>query len=313
MEKLPVNWIDDYFNTCECHRHAFRNVVHNAQSKIQKIIVVDTYNYGKCLILGDEFQSAESDEFIYHEALVHPSLTLHPGAESVLVVGGGEGSALRETLRYRTVKRVVMVDIDGDVIECAKKFLPSFHAGAFDDTRTELVIEDGRKYLERTAERFDAVIIDVNNPLDGGPSYLLFTREFYRIVADKLKKDGILIVQSGAASFAENEVFTSICNTVNTVFPHIFPYVAYVPSYAMQWGFVMATHNPGNLDIPGEEIDERIHARVHGELRFYDSITHHALFNLPKYLRHGIQQQKRVISDNDPLLGQFPVVSRHEV
>ncbi|MDN3513917.1 MAG: polyamine aminopropyltransferase [Candidatus Brocadia sp.] len=309
MEIPPLNWIDDYFNNYELHKHAFRNIICQVQSEIQKIIIVDTFNYGRCLILDNEFQSAEIDEFIYHEALVHPALILHPGAESVLILGGGEGATLREALRYQTVKKVVMVDIDKEMIDCSKKFLPSFHAGAFDDNRLELVIEDGRKYLERTKDRFDVIIVDVNDPLEGGPAYMLFTMEFYQIVAERLKKDGIFIVQSGAASVSENESFTSICHTLSRVFPHVFPYVAYIPSYALQWGFTMATHNPSNLDITGEEIDARIHSRLTGALRFYDSITHHALFNLPKYLRTDIQKQRSIIRDNAPLKEHYPGIS----
>ncbi|NUO07350.1 MAG: polyamine aminopropyltransferase [Candidatus Brocadia sp.] len=309
MEIPPLNWIEDYFNNYELHKHAFRNIICQVQSEIQKIIIVDTFNYGRCLILDNEFQSAEMDEFIYHEALVHPSLILHPGAESVLILGGGEGATLREALRYQTIKKVVMVDIDKEMIDCSKKYLPSFHAGAFDDNRVELVIEDGRKYLERTKDRFDVIIVDVNDPLEGGPAYMLFTMEFYQIVAERLKKDGIFIVQSGAASVSENESFTSICHTLSKVFPHVFPYVAYIPSYALQWGFTMATHNPSNLDITGEEIDARIHLRLTGALRFYDSITHHALFNLPKYLRADIQKQRRIIRDKDPLKELYPGIS----
>jgi len=309
MGKTPVNWIDDYFNNYELHKHAFKNVLYQVQTKIQKIIIIDTYNYGRCLILDNEFQSAEADEFIYHEALIHPSFILHPCIERVLIIGGGEGATLREALRYKTVKRVVMVDIDKEMMECAKKFLPSFHTGSFGDSRLELVIEDGRKYLERTNEQFDAIVIDVNDPLEGGPSYMLFTIEFYKIIIKKLTTDGILVVQSGAASIAENDVFTGICNTLSKVFPHVFPYVTYIPSYALQWGFVMATRNPGNLDITGEEIDDRINSRITGALRFYDSITHHALFNLPKYLRSDVKKQTRIISDKDPLTEHYPGIS----
>ncbi|TLD40696.1 MAG: Spermidine synthase [Candidatus Jettenia ecosi] len=309
MEKMSGSWIEDYFNNYELHKHAFKDVVYQVQSGIQKIIIVDTYNYGRCLILENELQSAEADEFIYHEALVHPSLILHPCPERVLVLGGGEGATLREALRYRTVKKAVMVDIDKEMIVCARKYLPSLHAGAFDDSRTELIIEDGRRYLEQTQERFDVVIIDVNDPLEGGPSFMLFTLEFYQIIAERLTNDGILLVQSGAASLTENEVFTSICNTLNKVFPHVYPYVTYIPSYALQWGFTMATHNPGNLDITGEEIDTRISSRLATTLRFYDSITHHALFNLPKYLREDIRKQDRIIRDKEPLTDHYPGIS----
>jgi spermidine synthase len=313
MEKAPINWIDDYFNRYELHRHAFKNIVYQAQTEIQKITIVDTYNYGRCLILNNKFQPAEVDEFIYHEALVQPSLILHPNVESVLVVGGAEGSTLREVLRHKPVKRVVMVDIDKELIACAKKFLPSFHAGSFDDERLEFVIEDGRKYLEQTREQFDVIIMDVNDPLQQGPSCMLFTIEFYQIVAERLKEGGISIVQSGAASLTENDAFTSICNTLGVVFSHVFPYVTYIPSYSLQWGFTMATRNPGNLDITSEEIDNKIASKITGTLRFYDSITHHALFNLPKYLRTDLQRQRRIIRDKGPVIDRYPGISSNSI
>ncbi len=310
MKTTPVNWIEDCFNQYEMHKHAVKNVICRVQSPVQKITIIDTYNYGRCLILDNEFQSAEADEFIYHEALVHPALVLHPGVETVLVLGGGEGATLREILRYRTVKKAVMVDIDGEMITCARKFLPTFHAGAFDDGRVQLVIEDGRKYVERTLERFDVIIIDVNDPLENGLSNKLFTLEFYQILAERLKTNGIVVVQSGAASHTENGGFTGICATLVAAFSHVFPYVAYIPSYALPWGFVLATRNPGNLDITGEEIDSRIATRITGTPRFYDSITHHAMFNLPKYLRTDIQKQTRIIKDSSPLAEHYPGISK---
>ncbi|MGQ3684296.1 MAG: polyamine aminopropyltransferase [Candidatus Loosdrechtia sp.] len=302
MEKTLTNWIDEYFNRYELHRHAVKQIVYQAQTEIQKITIADTYNYGRCLILNDKFQTAEVDEFIYHEALVQPSLILHPHAESVLVIGGCDGATLREVLRHKLLKKAVMVDIDKEMVECAKKFLPSFHAGAFDDNRAELVIENGRKYLKQTKEQFDVIIMDVKDLLPDDSSRVLYSLEFYQIAAERVKEGGIMIVQSGAASLAEDSAFASICNTLGEVFSHVFPYVAYIPSYALQWGFAMATHNPGNLDITSEEIDNKIVSGITGNLRFYDSITHHALFNLPKYLRLSLQKQKRIIRDKEPVI-----------
>lgn len=309
MTEKPIDWIEDYFSPYEIHKHAYRGIIYHTRSKIQEITIVDTYTFGRCLVLDRGIQSAEADEYIYHEAIVHPSMILHPNPEHILILGGGEGATLREVFKYPMVKNAVMVDIDTDMITCAKTYLPSFHAGAFDDPRAEIVINDGRKYLEHTNKRFDVIIIDINDPLEGSPSSLLFTVEFYRIAAEKLKENGILVVQSGAASTVENTIFTSICNTLRKVFPHVFPYVTFIPSYATQWGFTLSTYRPGNLDITANEIDNRILSRVKGMLKFYDSITHHAIFNLPKYLREEIQKQTRVISDNNPVIEPYPGIS----
>jgi len=148
------------------------------------------------LILDNEFQSAERDEFIYHESLVQPAMVLHPRDEfiyheslvqpamvlhpdpkKVAIIGGGEGAAIREVLSHKTVDTAVMVDLDEKVVECAKEYLPSFHDGSFSDERTTLLFEDGRKFMEETDVTFDVIIIDITCPLESGPAYKLFTRE----------------------------------------------------------------------------------------------------------------------------------------
>ncbi|HLG30519.1 MAG TPA: polyamine aminopropyltransferase [Candidatus Brocadiales bacterium] len=303
---MPVKWFYDYFNPCEAHGHAIKGTIFQTKSEIQEISIIETHNYGKCLVLDNEFQSAELDEFIYHEALVHPALITHPNPERIAIIGGGEGAALREVLRHKTVKKAVMIDIDKAVIDCAKRFLDSFHENAFDDPRVEVQIADGRKYLENTSETFDTIIIDVTVPLEGGPSYRLFTKEFYSTVLSRLTKNGTLCVQADTTSIIALLSYTSINKTLAQLFTGVYPYVAFIPTYAMLWGFSLATKglNPHNLSK--EEVDKRISARINGELKFYDGITHQALFNIPKYLRKAIKEQAWINRDDEPLKVKYP-------
>ena len=130
-----------------------------------------------------------------------------------------------------------------------QKYLPSFHTGSFDDSRLELVIEDGRKYLERVDEQYDAIVIDVNDPLEGGPSYMLLRWNFIGLLPKSLK-----MMEYLSCSLAQRQSRKMMCLQafvipLGKVFNHVFPYVTYIPSYALQWGFVMATGNPGKLDI----------------------------------------------------------------
>ena len=303
---MPVKWFYDYFNPCEAHGHAIKGTIFQTKSEIQEISIIETHNYGKCLVLDNEFQSAELDEFIYHEALVHPALIIHPNPERIAIIGGGEGAALREVLRHKTVKKAVMIDIDSAVIDCAKRFLDSFHENAFDAPRVEVQIADGRKYLENTSETFDTIIIDVTVPLEGGPSYRLFTKEFYSTVLNRLTKNGTLCVQADTTSIIALLSYTSINKTLAQLFTGVYPYVAFIPTYAMLWGFSLATKglNPHNLSK--EEVDKRISARINGELKFYDGITHQALFNIPKYLRKAIKEQAWINRDDEPLKVKYP-------
>ena len=263
--------------------------------------ILETGSYGKCLILDGKMQSSDVDEFIYHEALVHPAMLTHPKPESVFIVGGGEGATLREVLRHKTVKRAVMVDIDKEVVDRCRELLPEYHQGAFDDPRAELRYMDARKYLEDTNEKFDVIIIDISEPVEEGPAYLLYTQEFYNIVTERLTDAGIISQQTGTISpnFLLN--YTAVNNTLSTVFPVVSPYYANIPSFGRPWGFTLASKNVDPLNLPAEEVDKRIGKRIKGKLEFYDGITHQGVFRIPKYLREANRKQKKVIRDTEPL------------
>ena len=180
-------WFFETTTAVEGHMHAIVRTIAEARTKFQHVEIMETASYGKALVLDGRIQSSQADEFIYHEALVHPGLLLLDAPPtSALVIGGGEGATLREILRYPSIQKAVMVDIDAEVVELCKRHLPEMHQGAFDDPRTEFRAEDARGYLERTAERFDLIVVDLVEPLEEGPACLLFTREFYGLVRDRL-------------------------------------------------------------------------------------------------------------------------------
>jgi spermidine synthase len=305
-KETPSRWIYDYFSPYELHKHALRQTLYHGHSEYQEIVIAETECFGRCLILDNEFQSAERDEYIYHESLVQPALILHPKPEKVAIIGGGEGAAMREVLRHKTVTKAVMVDLDEKVVECARKYLPSFHNGCFSDERAKLLFEDGRKFLEETDETFDVIIIDITCPIEEGPAYKLFTKEFYDIVKQKLTPQGILSVQASTVLHTALATYTVINRTLKDVFANVSPSVAHIPFFAMLWGFCLAADDLDPNQISKDEIDRRISERVDGELRFYDGITHQALFNLPKYVRKALKEQTHINRDNKPLMEQYP-------
>ncbi len=263
--------------------------------------IIDSCDFGHCLLLDGKLQSSQRDEFIYHEALVHPALITHPGPASVFIAGGGEGATLREVLTHRTVKKVVMVDIDQEAVDLCKRFLPSLHQGAFDDRRADVLHLDARKYLADSSELFDAMVMDITDPVEGGPSWKLYTREFYQIVADRMAPGGILVVQSGPANLHDMGVFTAICRTLREVFPRVFPYAAGIPSFGGAWGFMVATQDQYPSALKATEVDTRIATRVGRQPRFYDGTTHQGMFHLPRYLRDGMRECQSIITDQSPV------------
>src|SRR4030042_116296 len=215
MDNDPDNrWLHDKINEGFIQLHRLDEVLYDGRTKYQSARIVRSRNLGICLVLDDKIQSSERDEFIYHEALVQPAMTAHPKPETVFIAGGGEGATLREVLRHKTVKKAVMVDIDGEVTALCKRYLPDHALGAFEDKRTSLHHVDARDYLEKSKDKFDVIIIDLPDPIEEGPASMLFTQEFYRLVRDRLTKDGLISVQAGSANPTELLNFTAVYNTL---------------------------------------------------------------------------------------------------
>ena len=301
MDIDPDKWFCDRISRDLVQLYRIEEVLYRGRTKFQSIQIIRTSSSGKCLVLDDKIQSAEVDEFTYHEALVQPAMITHPGPETVFIAGGGEGATLREVLSHGTVKRVVMVDIDQEVIATCKRWLPNHSRGAFEDKRTELYHVDARDYLAKCEETFDIIIIDLTEPIEEGPAYRLYTQEFYQMVRERLTANGIISVQAGSASLAELLCFSAVYNTLKSVFPIVSPYQTEVPSFGGPWGFCLASFNLDPVQLSAPDIDDRIAIRSLTGLKSYDGLSHQGMFSLPKYLRTELSQQTRFITDSQPL------------
>jgi len=294
-------WLYDEVSPNLAQLHRIKKLIYSGRTEFQSIEIVDTRSFGVCLVLDGKIQSSERDEFIYHEALVHPAMLSHPSPEKAFIAGGGEGATLREVLAHNTIKKVVMVDIDSQVIDICRRYLPLFHQGSFHDSRLDLNFADARMFLQETNDKFDVIIIDLVEPLEDGPACLCYTREFYELVKDKLSIGGIMCVQSGAAGWTNLQNFTAIINTLKSVFKIVCPYQIYVPSFVDLWGFATASQIVKPTEFLPRDIDARISARLLKKLRSYDGLTHQSLFILPKHLRHQLAVTRRIITDQKPV------------
>ena len=277
-------------------------VFYRGQTEYQHVEVMDGATFGRTLVLDGKTQSTEVDEFAYHEALVHPSMIAHPNPKSVFVAGGGEGATIREVMSHRSVEQVVMVDIDKQVVDLCREYLPNHHQGSFDDPRLELHHMDALEFLEDTSLRFDVVIIDVPDPLEAGPAYLLFTQEFYSLLKERLRPGGLMVAQSGPTGPAFYEqCFSAVANTVGSVFSDVYLSEAFVPSFGTTWGFVIGSTGPDPTSLSVEETDSRISDRIEGELRFLDGITLRGMTSVPKYLRKAVDAEEKIITRDNPI------------
>jgi len=277
-------WYIDRTGPDQLHCFGVRKILVDYQSRVQRIQIIEIESLGRVLLIDGKIQSAEKDEFIYHEALVHPPLLLHPHPCKVLVLGVGEGATIRELLKYDNLK-ITGVDIDSEMIDFSRKYLQEWHHGALNHPHFQLVIKDGWDFIEQTEELFDVIIMDLPEPYPETPACRLYSTDFYRIASDRLTADGLLVTQSETTRPGQEGHHFFIKKNLSAAFNHCHSYQTYIPSFDSTWGFLLAVKNHLDPLLPAEQIDRLIRERIKGTLRFYDGQTHLSMFYLPRHLR----------------------------
>jgi spermidine synthase len=293
-------WIHEYITPWDIYSHGITRTIAFRKTRFQEMYIVETGAYGKALVLDGKWQSCTGDEFLYHEPLVHPAMLLHNRPRTVLILGGGEGATAREVLRWKSVEKAVMIDIDGEVVEACRQHLAEMHQGAFEDPRIELVIADALEYLEQTRQTFDVVISDLSDPIEEGPSFKLFTREYFEQLRGVLAPAGVFVVQAGPISPAEMHMHCRLASTLRAVFPHTASLASYVPTYAAPWSYILASTAPIETRPDPEQIDRRLAAETTGGLRMFDGTSLLGLYQMPKHLRAAIAEETRIYTLSEP-------------
>jgi spermidine synthase len=287
-------------------------VLVEGESEHQHYLIADTPAYGRALFLDRLVQSSIVDEALYHEALIHPAVMLHPGGgpKRVLVGGAGEGASMRELLRHRGVEHILTVDLDREVVEVCRTHLPQWHQGSFDDPRVELRFEDVQATLAGSRDReWDMVVLDITDPVEDGPSVELFTVQFYAEVARVLADDGIVAIQCGELDLVDLRVVRTVRTTLLEVFPWVRMMQVFVPSFHCMWAIGLCAKRP--IDIEPPDLADRIAAFLASSeaagagLRVYDIHQHRALLHLPRFLREALERPGRVVTGPD----DAPVIS----
>ncbi len=273
-----------------CFVHAL-DILVQGKSPFQDYVIIDTENFGKVLFIDGESQSTQADEYIYHESLVHPAMVAHPSPKSVLVIGAGEGATAREILKHPSVERVVLVDIDGEVIQAVIEYLPEWHQGAFVHPKTELLIMDGKEFVETTNEKFDVIYIDICDKfIEESPAAKLYTVGFYSSVKNILAENGILVVQA-MELFPDPADHFSIIRNLKEVFPHVTIGGMFVPAFYSIWGVAIAAESEAMTKLTSSAVDAILEERnLSSQLSHYDGETHQNMVSLPKGLRMALQE-----------------------
>lgn len=281
--------------------HSISETIYSGKTKFQDVGIIKTPTYGKMLILDGDTQSAELDEFIYHESLVHPALLCHPNPEKILILGGGEGATLREVLKHKSIKEVTMVDIDQEVVQLCEKYLPEWSQGAFRHPKAKLVFQDARRFLAESNQNYDVIISDLTEPFSDSPSYKLCTEEFFKIIKDHLTAEGIFVLQASRGDCDVLKLHSIIYRTLKNVFKIARPFAARIPSFITVWAFIFASEKIDPLKLALHQVDNLINQRIKDKLRFYDGQTHQHIFSLPKYHREALDKQTQILKDRAPI------------
>jgi spermidine synthase len=251
-----------------------KRTLHTEQTPFQKLDMVETEQFGNMLILDGMVMTTQKDEFVYHEMVAHVPLFTHPNPENVLVVGGGDGGVIREVLKHPSVKKATLVEIDGKVIECSKKYLPEI-AGKLDDPRVEVKVDDGFMHIAKSENEYDVIMVDSTEPV--GPAVNLFTKGFYAGIAKALKDDGIFVAQTDNPWF-KADLIRNVYRDVREIFPITRLYTANIPTYPSGlWTFTIGSKKYDPLEVS----DDRFHDI---ETKYYTKELHKACFVLPKFV-----------------------------
>ena len=258
--------------------------LYSGQSEFQRIDVFESPEFGRFLTLDGLMMLTEKDEFIYHEMIVHVPMAVHPDVKKVLVIGAGDGGAIRELTKYKTIERIDLVEIDEEVITVCKEFLPQT-ACCFDDSRLKVYTQDGLKFVRRYENEYDLIIVDSTDPF--GPGEGLFTKEFYGNCFKALKDDGIMVNQHESPFYEEDAIAMKRAHKrIVESFPISKVYQAHIPTYPSgHWlfGFASKKHHP----IRDQKADWWNSLGI--KTKYYNTNLHKGSFYLPNYVEEMLE------------------------
>ena len=269
-------WISEYSSDNLKLSMRVKDILHTEKTPYQDLLIADTYEYGRTLMLDGAYQLTEKDEFTYSEMMSHVPICAHPDPKNIMIIGGGDGAIMREVLKHSCVKKCTLVDIDERVIESSKKYLP-FAGCSFSDSRADVKCMDAMKYIRETNERYDVVIVDSTDPVDFAAG--LFQAGFYDDVK-RVMTDSAMLTELTESPFTDTDIMIQAIGEMRKVFPCVKMYWGVVPTYPSgMWTYGLASMRESSCE-PLRSVEPT---------RYYTSDIHRASFILPPFLEELIR------------------------
>lgn len=250
--------------------------LYSEETPFQRIDILDTFEFGKILVLDGVIMLTEKDEFIYHEMITHVPMAVRPDIKKVLVIGAGDGGVVHQLNQYSTIEKIDVVEIDRRVVEVCRDYFDI--TKSFDDPRVTLYFEDGLKFVRTIHNEYDLIIVDSTDPF--GPGEGLFTKEFYGNCYKALNENGILINQHESPYYTDDALAMMRAHRkIATTFEVSKVYQAHIPTYPSgHWLFGFASK--------GIEPDQDVSAwnALNINTRYYNTNLHRGCFQLPNYV-----------------------------
>ncbi|KAI9823706.1 MAG: putrescine aminopropyltransferase [Sarea resinae] len=260
-------------------------VLHHEKSKYQDVLIFESSDYGKVLVLDNVIQCTERDEFAYQEMITHLAMNSHPNPKKVLVIGGGDGGVLREVVKHESVEEAILCDIDEAVIRLSKQYLPGMAVG-FEHPKVKTHIGDGFKFLADKQNEFDVIITDSSDP--EGPAESLFQKPYFELLHGALKEGGVITTQGSENQWLHLQLITDLKKCCKEVFPTVEYAYTTIPTYPSgQIGFMVCCKD-ANRDVSkplrswSVEEEEKL-------CRYYTKDIHVASFVLPAFARKALR------------------------
>lgn len=278
-------WFSEFHAPDVKHSIRVDRHLYSHKSEYQQIDIFDTPEFGRVLTLDGNVMLTERDEFIYDEMITHVPMAVHPNVKDVLVIGAGDGGVVKELARYDSIERIDLVEMDEQVIEACRTYLPE-NACRLDDPRVHIFYDNALRYIRRCKDQYDLIIVDSTDPF--GPSEGYFTREFYGICYNALHEDGIMVNQQGSPFYKHDAEEIQRCHKrIVSTFPVSRVYQAHIPTYAAgYWLFGFASKKYHPID----DFDEVSWKGLQLDTQYYTTKLHKGCFYLPAYLEKMLEE-----------------------
>lgn len=278
-------WFSEFHTPDVKHSIRMKKHLYSKKSDYQQIDIFDTPEFGRVLALDGNVMLTERDEFIYDEMITHVPMSVHPHVKDVLVIGAGDGGVVRELARYESVERIDLVEMDPQVLEACKKYLPE-NASRLDDKRVHIFYDNALRFIRRCTQQYDLIIVDSTDPF--GPSEGYFTKEFYGICYNALREDGIMVNQQGSPFYRHDALEMQRSHKkIASTFPISRVYQAHIPTYAAgYWLFGFASKKYHPID----DADAMRWKKLGFETQYYTPKLHIGAFYLPAFLERMLEE-----------------------